>query len=151
MKRLTPQLLIMLSGAFLIVTGVVLLAIQLSLPNQNPYAASFDANMWNLKLVTNHIGLAMLGVGNPLDCRFHRSDPLERSLKLNLRRSFRTILSAFRGNRSYGWPRTRRERPSCRMASADLAASRHNVERRLDLRGRCIVREAMETASWVFP
>jgi hypothetical protein len=67
MKRLTPQLIIMLSGALLIVAGLVLLDIQLSIPSQNPESGVFDADLSNLELITDHIGLAVLGVGAILE------------------------------------------------------------------------------------
>jgi hypothetical protein len=56
-------MIVLLSGAFLIVAGLMLLGFQLSIRDQNPGSASFDAGLWNLKLVTNHIGFAVLGLG----------------------------------------------------------------------------------------
>jgi hypothetical protein len=64
--KITPQLIIMLTGAILIVAGIVILVVNPSPPVDHGQA-TFDASLRDLRVLTNHIGLAVIFIGAGLE------------------------------------------------------------------------------------
>ena len=64
---LKPQLIAMALGAILILAGLVFQWKAMSLPPQCETCASFNASLRDLKVATNHVGLALIALGVALE------------------------------------------------------------------------------------
>lgn len=72
MSKNLPQILIMLSGAILIVVGVVLIVVQfqheLAAPTISAFPRSLETSpSGGIKLVTTYVGLIVVGIGAALE------------------------------------------------------------------------------------